>query len=265
MTDKKELVIKQATGIALAARERIATARSRVEESNNRLEEEQAAFAAKETNLIFAVDATSSRRDFWKQTKMLQNEMFCAVEAAGAKLTAQLVSYSGYTSGRDIYASPWHSSAFVLREHMEGITCEAGLTQIAKAFQHALKECGSRKVDALILVVDSCEEQEQELTHLAKSLGQKDVKLFLFDDEARTTIRHPNTSKIFKAVTRSANGVYAPFNMQSLDVLEDYLKAVAVVATGNRSAIALLEKDLRTKKGRAMLEESIRLLPPPKP
>jgi len=266
MSDQKSLAIRQATEMALAARKRIAAVRERVEENNKRFESEQAAFSSKETHLIFAVDATASRKDFWEQTKIIQNEMFASVEGAGTNLTAQLVSYSGFTHGKDIYASPWHDSAFVLREHMAGISCEAGGTQIAKVFRHALKECCSRPVHALVLVVDSCEEQEHELTPLAQDLKKRNIKLFLFDDEERSGARHTNTPVIFKAVTRSANGIYAPFDMQSLDVLEDYLKTVAVVATGNTDAVERMRGEVRTPKGRTMLEESIRLLGlPPSP
>ncbi|MCL2468924.1 MAG: hypothetical protein FWF24_01660 [Alphaproteobacteria bacterium] len=259
---EKALTTRQTIDLA---RQNIADVRSKIKARDKELNRQQKAFASQENNLIFAVDATASRRYFWEQTKTIQSEMFHSAQGAGTKLNAQLVSYSGATHNKDVIASPWHHDAHVLREHMADISCAAGETQIAKVFRHALKECCARPIHVLVLVADSCEEKEHELTPLARQLKEKNIAFFLFDDAARSGERHPDTDSIFKAVTGAANGVYAPFDMKSLDVLEDYLKTVAVVATRNAGAIEYIRREIRTPEGRKMLNQSIQLLGLPTP
>ena len=54
---------------------------------------------------------------------------------------------------------------------MRGVGCEGGLTQIGKVLSHALDESRRRKVNALVYVGDSMEEDVDRLCARAGELG----------------------------------------------------------------------------------------------
>src|SRR3954469_16154684 len=84
----------------------------------------------KRGNLIFAVDATASRKPTWDAACQLQAQMFKEVSLIGA-LNVQLVYYRGPRGyGGECKASRWTESPQELSTLMSKITCEAGHTQI---------------------------------------------------------------------------------------------------------------------------------------
>src|SRR5262249_58101135 len=83
--------------------------------------------------LIFALDATASRRDTWDMACTLQGQMFGAVAAIGG-LNVQLVYYRDLSECR---SSRWVSDTNELTRLMTRIDCRAGHTQIGKILAHA--------------------------------------------------------------------------------------------------------------------------------
>ena len=226
--------------------------------------QQAASQAAKQSGrIMFGVDATASRKDCWNQTKVLQADMFFTVQKAGANLAVQLSYYYGSTFA----ASAWLKDASDLAHVMSQVQCVTGNTQIEKLFDHTLAEHKKNRVGALIFVGDSCEEQEQTLMYKARGLKANNIRLFVFHDEMTlsgrfdfSVSRNVNTGSIFRAVTQAAGGEYAAFDLTSPDVLQDYLKTVAVYSTGNRNE--LLRLPPKTESGRRFLNNVLRLPPP---
>ncbi len=92
--------------------------------------------AGRRGRLIFAIDATASRRPTWDLACHLQSQMFEETASLGG-LEIQLVYYRGF---RDFQAGPWLDSSDDLVRLMTGVDCLGGRTQIRKVLRHAVAE-----------------------------------------------------------------------------------------------------------------------------
>ena len=91
-------------------------------------------------NLIFALDATASRKPTWDAACQLQARMFQEVATIGT-LAMQLVYYRGPAGlGGECKASRWLDKPMELASLMGRITCDVGHTQIGKVLAHARHE-----------------------------------------------------------------------------------------------------------------------------
>src|SRR4051812_19297648 len=95
--------------------------------------------------LVFALDATASRRPTWDRACRIQGEMFEATAALGG-LEIQLVFYRGFAECK---ASRWMTTAADLHRIMRSVFCVGGETQIERVLLHAIAETRRRKVNAL--------------------------------------------------------------------------------------------------------------------
>lgn len=179
--------------------------------------------------LIFALDATASRRPAWDRACHIQAEMFHETAALGG-LDVQLVFYRGF---RECKSSKWHSDPGALGRVMTGVTCLGGQTQIGKVLSHAKAETGRDRVDALIFVGDSFEEDIDAVCHTAGELGVLGVPVFVFHEGG-----DPIAAGAFRQIARLTRGAYCPFDVSSADRLKDLLAAVAVYAAGGRKALS---------------------------
>ena len=178
--------------------------------------------------LIFAMDATMSRRPTWDMALAVQAEMFNAVQAIGG-LGVQLVFFRGFDECR---ASRWVSDATALARLMTAVECRGGYTQIRKVLKHAAREASAAKVSALVYVGDAMEEAPDELCNLAGQLALLGVPAFMFqegnDGEARAC---------FKEIARLTRGATCRFGPGAASQLRELLEAVAVYAAGGRPAL----------------------------
>ncbi len=186
--------------------------------------------------LVFAMDATASRRPMWDRACHIQAEMFAETAALGG-LEIQLVYYRGFGECK---ASPWVANSADLLRRMTAVTCLAGHTQIGKVLKHALKESKRKKIGALVFVGDCIEEDVDRLGHLAGELGLLGVPCFMFHEGA-----DPIARMAFQQVARLSGGAFCPFDANSAQQLRDLLSAVAVYAAGGRRALA----DFSARKG----------------
>jgi hypothetical protein len=62
----------------------------------------------------------------------------------------------------------------------------------------------------------------------------------------------------------ASGGIYAEFSLGKLDVLEEYLQTVGVIATKNPEAFRRLELTTHTAEGKKLLQQVRALLPQPK-
>jgi hypothetical protein len=178
--------------------------------------------------LIFALDATASRRETWDMACQLQGDMFRSVAAVGG-LNVQLVYYRDLSECR---SSRWIKDPGELAQLMTRIDCRAGKTQIGKILAHAKRETGVLKVSALVFVGDACEEDEDKLLPDAHELGRLGVPVFMFQEGNNHTVE-----RVFREIARLSKGAYCRFDEGSAKQLGELLKAVALFAVGGIAAL----------------------------
>jgi hypothetical protein len=187
--------------------------------------------ADRQGRLMFAIDATRSREATWDLACGLQMRMFQAAEAHGG-LNVQLVYFRGVDECR---ASRWHDQARPLVDAMEGVTCRAGHTQIARVFRHALREHAARRVAALVLVGDACEEEADEVVGLAGQLALVSLPVFTFHEGGDRSAQ-----ELFREIARVTRGAFHRLDRHAPQHLADALRAVAVYASGGTSSLRQL-------------------------
>ncbi|KAB2940909.1 MAG: VWA domain-containing protein [Hyphomicrobium sp.] len=204
------------------------------------------AATAERGRLVFAMDATMSRAPTWDMALELQGEMFAAVKAVGG-LDVQLVYFRGMGECR---ASKWVSDPAALARLMRGVACEGGLTQIGKVLNHALDESRRRKVNALVYVGDSMEEDVDRLCARAGELALLGVPVFLFQEGGDEV-----AARAFREIARLTKGAFCRFDRGSARQLRDLLTAVAVYAAGGRKALLALGQQRDGAGARLLLEQ----------
>ena len=191
--------------------------------------------------LIFALDATASRKPVWDHAAQIQGEMFVETSGLGG-LEIQLAFFRGFG---EFKVSPWLSEAAELLGRMTSVFCLAGETQIRKVLKHATNETKKQHVNALIYVGDCMEEDIDNLGKIAGELGLLGVPAFMFHEGD-----DPIAEFGFKQIAKLTNGAYCHFDSSSPQVLKDLLSAVAVFAAGGRRAL----EDLASRRGGAVLQ-----------
>ncbi len=197
--------------------------------------------AGQRGRLIFAIDATASRRPTWDMACHIQSQMFEETSTLGG-LEIQLVYYRGF---RDFQAGPWFDSSDDLVRAMTGVDCLGGRTQIRKVLRHAARVSKTRKADALVFVGDSMEEDVDELCHIAGELGLLGVPAFMFHEGYDADARYA-----FEQIAQLSGGACCRFDAASAKQLRELLSAVAVYAAGGRKAL----EDFGRKRGGAALQ-----------
>lgn len=178
--------------------------------------------------LIFAMDATASRGPTWDRACHIQSEMFSETAALGG-LEVQLVFFRGFGECK---SSPWVNSSDQLVRRMTAVHCLGGQTQIGKVLKHAIAQARDRRVNALVYVGDSMEEDVDALCHHAGELGLLGVPMFVFHEGG-----DPVAARAFRQFARLTGGAYCPFDASSASQLRELLNAVAVFAAGGRRAL----------------------------
>jgi hypothetical protein len=196
--------------------------------------------------LMFAMDATMSRAPTWDMALSLQGEMFAAVKEVGG-LDVQLLYFRGTSECR---ASKWVSDPAALARLMRSVACEGGLTQIGKVLSHALDESRRSKVNALVYVGDSMEENVDAVCARAGELALMGVPVFLFQEGGDEI-----AARAYKEIARLTKGAYCRFDRGSARQLRDLLTAVAVYAAGGRKALLALGERPNGQGARLLLEQ----------
>jgi hypothetical protein len=97
------------------------------------------------------------------------------------------------------------------------------------------------RISAAVFVGDAIEENPDDLCHKAGQLGVLNVPLFMFQEGHSQGVR-----AVFSQMAALSGGAYAPFDLNSATELSDLLSAVAVFATGGRTALEHFEKKAGT-------------------
>lgn len=191
--------------------------------------------------LIFAMDATASRQPSWDQAAAIQGQMFHETAALGG-LDIQLVFFRGFG---EFKVSRWTDSEADLQTWMTSVQCRAGETQLSKVLSHTANEAARNRVNALVFVGDSCEEDIDHIGAKAGELGLKGIPAFMFHEGGDGV-----ASFAFREIARLTRGAYCRFDAASAATLRDLLAAVAVYAAGGRMAL----EDLAERNGGAVLQ-----------
>jgi hypothetical protein len=178
--------------------------------------------------LVFAMDATASRRSTWDEAQRIQAEMFRTTAALGG-LDIQLVFFRGLGECK---ASPWVSEASVMLRLMRQVECVGGHTQIERVLKHSLAEGRERKINALVYVGDCLEEEVDDIAMRAGELGLLGVPIFAFQEGGE-----PRAKACFQEMARLTRGAYSSFDASSAATLRELLSAVAVYAAGGYRAL----------------------------
>ena len=187
--------------------------------------------------LMFGMDATASRQPSWDSAARLQGEMFQITRELGG-LDVQLAFFRGFG---EFKVSKWTGDTNELTRLMTGVGCLAGETQIGKLLKHAVNETRKRRVNALVYVGDSFEEDVDALGRTAGELGLLGVPVFMVHEGGDPVARFG-----FQQIAKLSGGAYCSFDAASADTLKELLAAVAVYAAGGRRA---LENHAKTKGG----------------
>lgn len=199
------------------------------------------------SKLVFAMDATASREPTWDRACHLQGQMFVTTSGLG-NLNVQLCYYRGFNEFR---ASPWCDNAASLLSEMSAVRCLGGYTQVKRVLEHAIAENKKDRIRAVVFVGDALEEDSDLLCHLAGQLGVLNVPLFMFQEGT-----DPRVKLVFQQMAKLTHGAWAPFDLNSASELKDLLSAVAVYATGGRSALEDFSK--RTPGRVELLTQQVR-------
>lgn len=186
-------------------------------------------------HLVFALDATMSRQPTWDVACSLQSEMF-NVAAEHGGLATQLVYFRGTSECR---ASRWTRSADDMIRWMERFDCRAGRTQIGRILTHVKNETLKTRLNAVVYVGDSLEENPDEIVGLAGDIALKGVPVFVFQ-EGNDSL----ASTIFRDIARLTGGAYAQFDSGAKHKLSEYLKGIAAYAASGGD-VTRLPSELR--------------------
>jgi hypothetical protein len=199
----------------------------------------------KRGRLIFAMDATMSRRPTWDRALAIQSDMFDETERIGG-LDVQLVYFRGHGECR---ASRWVSKPAALAQLMQGVECRGGYTQIGKVLAHVKREAMQSKVNAAIFVGDAMEEDVDALCATAGEIGLIGIPVFMFQEG-----RQAHVEGAFREIARLTGGAYFRLDASSARMLGLLLSAVAVYAAGGRPAL----EARRDSEGAALLLRHLR-------
>ncbi|NQV98858.1 MAG: VWA domain-containing protein [Rhodospirillales bacterium] len=193
--------------------------------------------------LLFAMDATASRQPSWDSAAQIQGEMFAAADDLGG-LSVQLAFFRGFG---EFKISQWTDRPAEMARLVASVSCLAGETQIIKVLKHALNETRKTRVDALVFVGDSMEEDVDALGQVAGELGLAGLPVFIFQEA-----NDPIASFAFQQIAKLSGGACVQFDRASAETLRKLLGAIAVYAAGGRKALSNLAKS----EGGAVLQIS---------
>lgn len=178
--------------------------------------------------LVFAIDATASRRATWDEAQRIQADMFRTTAALGG-LDIQLVFFRGLGECK---ASPWVSEANTMLRLMRQVECVGGHTQIERVLKHTLAEGREQKINTLVYVGDCLEENPDDIAVKAGEMALLGVPVFVFQEGSE-----PRAKACFQEIARLTRGAYSSFDASSAATLRELLSAVAVYAAGGYRAL----------------------------
>jgi hypothetical protein len=182
--------------------------------------------ARRSGRLVFILDLTGSRKASLRQAHVATAEMFAAVKRIGS-VAVRLIYYRG---DHECKASEWQSDPEIISRAMQLLSVETGETQIARSLRLVL-EREKEPVSGVVFIGDQCEDDPEELAHLAAALGEKHIPVFVFHEVQDWNQGALEAKPIFKLMAEASNGVYLEFESGSSGQLGELLSSVAAFIT----------------------------------
>lgn len=200
---------------------------------------------ARTGRLLFGLDLTGSRQASLKSARHATAAMFDAIKAIGS-IAVKLIYYRGRDECR---ASGWYDDPQILSEFMRRLSCELGLTQIARLLKLALSE--KETVSGLVFIGDHSEDEARELMSLAEGLGKKAIPVFVFHECADDDHRSLSAKPVFKRLAELSGGVYCEFRPESDAILRELVLNVAAFTTAGHEGVTQIARP-ETPEGRQL-------------
>jgi hypothetical protein len=178
--------------------------------------------------LLYAMDATARREPSWNQACNIQGEMFTATNELGG-LKVKHCFYRGF---RELMTSGWCNGSARLLQRMEQVRYAAGITQIDRLLCYAKREAARLRVDAMVFIADSMEEDINQIGASAAHLGLLSVPVFVFQEGF-----DQSAERSFREIARLTKGAYCRFDPSRAKQFGVLLGAVAVYASGGHDAL----------------------------
>jgi hypothetical protein len=175
--------------------------------------------------LVFAVDATASRKTAWNTARRLTDTL---IGTLPGELDVSLAVHGG---NRLHTFTNFGTSAHKLRKIAAGVRCEVGATKLLDILTRVL-ECEGVRV--VVYIGDTFEESEDTARRLADALGARGIRIIILHDVAgEYGGRH-----VFDDMAQRTGGAVIEFDPLAVRRLRELLAAVAVLAVGGPSLLA---------------------------
>ena len=182
--------------------------------------------------IIVGLDLTSSREASLHQARIATAAMFGTIKAIGS-LAVKLIYYRG---NWECKAGDWHTDPAIVSQHMLGLSCVGGNTQIAKMLRFVLAE--KQRISGVVFVGDHCEDRPKELRKLAQALGERFIPLFMFHECAGDDPRWMRAKPIFEDMASASGGAYVQFSPDNSGaVLKELLSSVAAFSDAGAEGV----------------------------
>lgn len=217
--------------------------KSRISASPSREDLLAAATKPRTPRLVFAIDATASRRPAWEEAQRITDALF---EALPGELEIALAVHSG---GTVQMFSSFSTDIGHFRDKALGVKCRSGRTRLVSLMNETLDHQG---VKIFLYIGDCFEEEPLEAYELADAMALRGVKALMFHDDATGGTFHRD---VFAEIARRTGGALIDFRSWSQAELREIFAAVAVLAVGG---VRMLEQRRKQLPGADRL---LRLLP----
>ncbi len=198
---------------------------------------------APRSKLVFALDLTASREAAQTTAIPLTDALLAALPdeldvALAAHGGERVHTFTSFTSNPD-----------KLRDRAASMRCLAGETRMLPILARVLK---IKDVSTVVYIGDIFEESERQGRKYADALKAQGTRLIILHDYWPGTFS--NEKGIFAEMAARSGGTMLPFEASSLPKLQDLLRAVAVLAVGDVTALAAQQE---TMPGARLLLESL--------
>jgi hypothetical protein len=161
--------------------------------------------------------------------------MFDAIKRIGS-VAVKLIYFRGDNECR---AGSWEHDPAVVSRAMQRLSCELGMTQIARALQCVLKR--ETEVSGVVFIGDHCEDDPEELARVAAALGKKHTPIFVFHECADNDGAAREARAVFKRMAETSGGKYSEFEPESGKVLTELLSSVAAFSAAGVEGVKRVE------------------------
>ncbi len=182
--------------------------------------------------LIFAMDATESRKDTWDMAMKLQGDMIAAAGEEG--LAVALGFYRGHDECK--ITGKYLTDAAAVTNLMGTVSPRGGATQIDKLFSGFLGHAEKYGTRGAVFVGDAFEEERSidSIMRKAAELKQQGFRVFMFQEG-----RDSSVTARFKDIAEATGGLSAQFDAGAADQLRDLMRTVAGYAAQSPQRPAL--------------------------